>query len=107
MGTPHKWADAIKAFADGEAIEWRSGGGDWQPLYGPPDFSVCEWRRKPKQRLIRYRLYLAEGLVGFRVRVAIEGITDLPPKGLTRWLTDWTTTELISELNTFPQKDLS
>jgi hypothetical protein len=44
---PHKWADVIKAWADGAVIEHNMGGGDiWSVLTGLP-----HWYDKTKYRV--------------------------------------------------------
>lgn len=67
MTTPHKWADVIKAWADGKPIQWRAAllpsdddrWGDVTSSTKLPDFSAkhCEWRIKPET--VKYRRYLA------------------------------------------------
>jgi len=63
MTTPHKWADVIKAWADGKSIQVRIVGGEWlnyfrqgimSPAFNNP---ATEWRVKPNT--IRYRCYVA------------------------------------------------
>ncbi len=44
---PHKWAKEIKAWADGETIQWRSLGGEWIPLNSPEWNDVAVYRVKP------------------------------------------------------------
>lgn len=58
---PHKWAEAIKAWADGKPIQLKNQRGlnEWVDYEGegyriPPDFgsSYFEWRVKPKNIVI-------------------------------------------------------
>lgn len=35
MNTPHKWANEIKAWADGKRIDCSFAGGDWEPCEFP------------------------------------------------------------------------
>ena len=52
MGTPHKHADIIKAWADGEEIEWRYASKEnWEDLTvkHPVFDAIFEFRIKPKR----------------------------------------------------------
>lgn len=49
MKTPHKHAEAIKAWADGAEIECRQlSGGHWLTVYDPAWSKVSEYRIKPE-----------------------------------------------------------
>lgn len=49
MGKPHKYAEVIKAWADGGVIQFRDSGGDWTDFTGTnPNWSILEWRIKPE-----------------------------------------------------------
>jgi hypothetical protein len=62
--TPHKYADEIKAAADGAQVQLRALGStgpweDWKQGDYFPHFSPkWEWRIKPKPVTIRYRVAL-------------------------------------------------
>lgn len=53
----HKWADVIKAWADGKPIQYKTGKNDWED-YEPDykhrmprfDLSFIEWRIKPDKK---------------------------------------------------------
>lgn len=47
MGTPHKHAALIKAWADGAEIEWQSSSGKWM-LDGDPNWSYPDGRYRIK-----------------------------------------------------------
>lgn len=69
MPTPHKWADVIKAWADGKNIQFANrfteGWVDWtegRPNM-QPQFNQNLWRVKPDT--IKYRRYLYKNHAGF------------------------------------------
>lgn len=49
MGTPHKHRDVIIAWANGEAIEWKSNVGTWVYVKHPDFVEHYEYRIKPKR----------------------------------------------------------
>lgn len=69
MTTPHKWAEVIKAWADGKEIQFRPRrpeGEAWEDFFTPrcprrasPDFnnSYYEWRIKPEKKSIWINIY--------------------------------------------------
>lgn len=64
--TPHKNAEAIKAFADGETIQWQDSLGDWHDFdlvldEGPWAIISDVWRVKPKMPWYRVAL-MANGV---------------------------------------------
>lgn len=68
--TPHKYAEVIKAFADGKTIQFSSTTGGWidfrseHDLYhsvGPWDETHCEWRIKPDSKWYRVAEFNAGG----------------------------------------------
>ncbi len=101
MNKPHKYADVIKAWADGEEIQhrfspeyaWR----DWRQLDAIANFDEpkLEWRVKPKTKKGQYRVAL------FKYPITLDNpcvevcqITDMNStweKDLyfIKWLTDW------------------
>jgi len=53
MGTKHKHAEVIKAWADGEEVEYRTFQGDWALLDSPsPTWSYREYRVKTKKIVV-------------------------------------------------------
>lgn len=55
MNKPHKWAEVIKAWADGKTVQWRRNWGlsptewvDWDPKTGPSLDSAVIFRIKPE-----------------------------------------------------------
>lgn len=46
MGTPHEYADVIKAWADGAEIEWKNGN-KWEPIEKPNWIDQYVYRVKP------------------------------------------------------------
>lgn len=57
MGTKHNHAEVIKAWADGEEVEYRTFQGDWALLDIPaPTWSYREYRVKPKNIVINRRI---------------------------------------------------
>lgn len=96
MSTPHKWAEVIKAWADGKAIEFRAHGGEWRLFYlshRTPGFSNdgLEWRVRPPKPMYRVALMRESG----RHRTATadndgEAVTLEHSLLFMRWLTDWT-----------------
>lgn len=54
MGRPHKYADVIKAWADGARIQFRLGSdGAWEDVFAPTWNTACEYRVKPAN-VVRY-----------------------------------------------------
>lgn len=60
MNTPHRWADVLRAIADGKAVQYRHQGGRWidwtssidaDPTEIGPDYG---WQIKPKPDVVRY-----------------------------------------------------
>ena len=57
MGTKHKHAEVIKAWADGEEVEYRTFQGDWTLLDIPsPTWSYREYRVKTKNIVVQRHL---------------------------------------------------
>ena len=57
MGTKHKHAEVIKAWADGEEVEYRTFQGDWTLLDIPsPTWSYREYRVKHKNIVVKRTL---------------------------------------------------
>lgn len=78
MTTPHKWADVIKAWADGKPIQWKSRYTEiWesfddkvQKVTPPFGASDIEWRIKPET--VKYRRYLWQTSTGPRVGICMD-----------------------------------
>ena len=68
--TPHKYADVIKAWADGEAIQWTNSelhfwinfDQDKTPDFNSPEL---EWRIKPAHYSGKFRVAFYRGVPGF------------------------------------------
>ena len=57
MGQPHKHAEVIKAWADGEEIEYKAGeGSEWKPCLVPGFYESYFYRVKPKNIVINRRI---------------------------------------------------
>ena len=83
MGTPHKHAALIKAWADGAIIEYKNMHGRWElPAGNPIWHNDIEYRIKPKT--IKYRLYLNKW---DKVCVSMLDCEDILCY-FVRWLTD-------------------
>lgn len=52
----HKWADVLRAIADGKEVQWRNmeyGTVNWQPLcdtVNPIAYPLLDWRIKPERK---------------------------------------------------------
>lgn len=56
---PHKYSDVIKAWADGELVQWSSNGVKWHDAESPSfDSSNCFWRIKPTSFVQEFRVAL-------------------------------------------------
>ena len=52
MGKPHKWADVIKAAADGETVQYReSTGSEWREHSGSDAFAMLSWSGAGEYRI--------------------------------------------------------
>ena len=95
MTTPHKWADVIKAWADGKPIERRFMSDKWSEIIGPgtPPFNDDrnEWRIKPET--VKYRRYLWQTSTGLRVGICMDATTVAAlsaTSSFIRWIdTEW------------------
>ena len=64
MPTPHKHAEAIKAWADGYEIQWRQHPDQpWGTLTKPSFIPDYEYRKKPKE-VVDYTIVHGGGAVG-------------------------------------------
>jgi len=107
---PHQHAEAIKAWADGAAIECRSvtpgPPRSWSPVAMPAwlpqyDYRVAEPKPKPKVKL-KFRLYLCKyPWAASRVwsHNADSAPGDAPERStyFVRWLGDWQEIEIDAE----------
>jgi hypothetical protein len=57
MPTPHKYADVIKAWADGHEVQFSADGRPWQditegktPVFFVSDYRSYQWRVKPQKK---------------------------------------------------------
>lgn len=96
---PHKYADVIKAWADGAQVQWRHPAGGspihWLDDASPKWFDTCEYRVKP--RVLRYRVGLFGPKQPYVATVDKESSAD--PGGwdgskLIRRLGDWQEVEV-------------
>ena len=94
MGTPHKHAVLIKAWADGAEIQVRiSAFGTWRDVPNPNWNLDCVYRIKPKT--IKYRLFLWEHPVTKEISVESTSIdVMIPYGGFIKWLVDWQEVEV-------------
>jgi len=69
MNKPHKWAEVIKAWAEGREIQCRFIGGGWPwdtfVREGMPSFdhSELEWRVKPVTRVLWMNIYDDDAII--------------------------------------------
>lgn len=105
MNTPHKYAEVIKAWANGEEIEWRAFGSSWQKYYKQreesPNFDapVTEWRIKPetvKYRRYLYKNYDKQPIIGLVNQPYQEGrAEECFKETFIRWIdTEWQEVEI-------------
>ena len=99
MTTPHKWADVIKAWADGKEVQCahRRAPEEWISAHLPNFYSEhFIWRIKPET--VKYRRYLWEDAGGIRVYTAHgeSQVFDFPYRpGFIRWIDhDWQEVEV-------------
>ena len=97
--TPHKYADVIKAWADGEAIQWTNSelhfwinfDQDKTPDFNSPEL---EWRIKPAHYSGKFRVAFYRGVPGFSdynlYIVNEQFVKDAEQDELfVQWLTHW------------------
>lgn len=99
MAKPHKWANVIKAWADGKPIQvkyklnderWYDWAEDDTPCFGTTD---AEWRIKPS--IYRYRMVLEQSVNTKTYWVtATDDPTIESSDFFVKWLTDWVEIEL-------------
>lgn len=58
MKTSHKWAKEIKAWADGEDVQWKNSNGLWEDVFKPDWLTIegAEYRIKPVKNMYRCAL---------------------------------------------------
>ena len=90
---PHKWANEIKAWADGAVIEFRSielTNGEWLLLHRPNWYEDVEYRVQPLNK--KYRVFLSK--TGYTSTIdswdehsTVENVekSDI----FVKWLSDW------------------
>lgn len=58
MGTPHKHAELIKAWADGAKIQWLRPGDVWEDNIGTPGWHINHtYRIKPEPKKVQLRFF--------------------------------------------------
>ena len=62
MNQPHKFKDVIIAWANGEEIEFRNPdcSTEWKPIKNPSWLADTEYRVKPKEEVLRFRVALLQ-----------------------------------------------
>jgi len=101
MNTPHKYAEVIKAWADGYDIQFRQVGelydNNWIYVVFPfqPNFNdpKLEWRIKPKT--IKYRVALNYDNYAENYYLSMVNNKDIEQEIMNsrtfiRWVTEWT-----------------
>ena len=81
---PHRWAEVIKAWADGKEIQWKYYEGDWKTynqsngISASPAFNdqVYEWRIKPQAKTGWINIY-NDGTLSNRVHKTEERCCDM------------------------------
>lgn len=73
MGTQHKHAATIKAWADGADIEYKSGYGIWQDARTPQWQLDVEYRVKPSPKVAPFTVEDAPNLIGKAVINSVTG----------------------------------
>lgn len=98
---PHRWAEVIKAWADGKAIQGRRiGSVEWHDFCAPgwlPAFNGPDWEWRVKPQAVRYRLALFREHNGAFVTTASTPETAAKLEehlAFIRWLTDWQEVEV-------------
>lgn len=78
---PHKWAEVIKAWADGKPIQLKNQRGlnEWVDYEGegyriPPDFgsSYFEWRVKPENFVFEECVYVSKTITEHGIKGSLE-----------------------------------
>lgn len=93
MGTPHKYAEVIKAWADGVEIQFRYRANTIWHRTEQPSFSVdYEWRVKPEPN--KYRVALCKSLEDrnsytYTAQNELEANFLATQPYFVRWLADW------------------
>ena len=101
MKTPKRYADVIKAWADGEDVQYRTSiencWVDAKTPYFDDSSTSIEWRIKPEIYEVKYRLALMNYDDEFHVDiVGTEADADEfeSLEGFVEWITDWKTYEI-------------
>lgn len=96
MGKPHKYAEVIKAWADGADVEYRyEEGAKWRPCKANPSWHAeTQFRIKPPP--IRYRNVLMDGVNGPYVVTVMysDKEVDLSSNKIIRFLDVWKEVEV-------------
>ncbi len=74
--TPHKHAEAIKAWADGKPVEWREASMlSWQLIANPGFIKDYEYRIKPEE-VVDYAVTHQNGMPGVVFKPTIACLVD-------------------------------
>ena len=70
--TPHKYADVLRAIADGHTVQSYSifGSGRWQDVRASDVFSLTEWRIKPKPKVKKWQ-WVYKNIVNNKMNVSV------------------------------------
>ena len=58
MGTPHKHAELIKAWADGAKIQYLNINEEWRDISSPNWGLSTDYRIKPEPKKVQFRFYM-------------------------------------------------
>lgn len=92
MGTPHKHAELIKAWADGDEIQYLDIRGNWVQAITPSWNPDLKYRIKPKT--IRYRVALLKFDNNFVPNAIEDPNYNTCHQYFVRWLSDWIEVEV-------------
>ena len=88
MGTPHKHAEVIKAWADGEEIEYKAFAGGWQPVTNPCPSFYGDFAYRIKPKIVKKEAWVAlyAGQVTFQTK---EECVDRCPQAMAHAHIEW------------------
>jgi hypothetical protein len=91
---PHKHAELIKAWADGNPIQFKGeDDAEWRDTAEPSWFDVLQYRVKPEPVKVRYRVSLHERRDGGLFTLTSDDNKEAEgherERDFRRWLADW------------------